>query len=179
MYNINAGAESSLYVTFGFVAITVEQFQPGRCAIFDMEEDHKPKHTVANSCHATTVTSKHAPTIRLQKAKRCFLRVLTSWASPRLVCCHATAINTWITQEWGRVTWSRQQWRHAFQQWRKNWSVSRVSDQGHICETEARLWVSSRWDIAVLDWRQPWMVLRWRIIEDFNCEWKTFFVCNI
>jgi hypothetical protein len=74
-------------------------------------------------------------------------------ASPRLVCCQATAINTWMTQEWRGVTWPRQQWLHAFQQWRNNWStvgrsVSRVSDQGFIGETEARLRVSSRWEIA-------------------------------
>jgi hypothetical protein len=65
-------------------------------------------------------------------------------ASPRLVCCQATAINAWMMQEWGGVTWPRQQWRHAFQQLRNSWStigrsVSRVSDQGFIGETEARL----------------------------------------
>jgi hypothetical protein len=37
-------------------------------------------------------------------------------ASPRLVRCQATSINTCITQEWGRVTWPRQKWRN-------NWSV--------------------------------------------------------
>jgi hypothetical protein len=37
-------------------------------------------------------------------------------ASPSLICCQATTINTWMTQEWGRVPWPRQQWRN-------NWSV--------------------------------------------------------
>jgi hypothetical protein len=81
-------------------------------------------------------------------------RAVTSRASPRLVYCHATAINTWMSQEWGWFTWSRQQCRHAFQQWRNNWgtvgrSVSRTSNQGFIGETEARLLVSSLWDITV------------------------------
>jgi hypothetical protein len=63
-------------------------------------------------------------------------------ASPHLVYCQATAINTCMTQDRGRVTWQLQQWRHAFQQWRNNWStvgrsVSRVSDQGFIGESEA------------------------------------------
>jgi hypothetical protein len=49
----------------------------------------------------------------------------------------------------GRVTWPRQQWRYAFQQWRNNWSVSRVSDQGFIGETETRLRVSPRWETTV------------------------------
>jgi hypothetical protein len=31
-------------------------------------------------------------------------RAVMSRASPRLVCCQATAINTWMTQEWGRIT---------------------------------------------------------------------------
>jgi hypothetical protein len=31
-------------------------------------------------------------------------RAVTSRASPRIVYCQATAINTWLTQEWGRVT---------------------------------------------------------------------------
>jgi hypothetical protein len=44
--SIYTAAERNLYLAFGFVAITDEQFQPGWCAIFDMEEDHKPKHTV-------------------------------------------------------------------------------------------------------------------------------------
>jgi hypothetical protein len=39
-------------------------------------------------------------------------RVSHHVASPRLVCCQDTAINTWTTQEWGRDTWPRQQWRH-------------------------------------------------------------------
>jgi hypothetical protein len=69
---------------------------------------------------------------------------VTSIALPRLICCQATAINTWLTQEAGGVTWPLQQWRHAFQQWRNNWrtigrNVSCVSDQGFIGETEARL----------------------------------------
>jgi hypothetical protein len=66
-----------------------------------------------------------------------------------LVCCQATAINTWMTQEWRRVTWTYQQWRHVFQRWHNNWSVSRVSDQGFAGETEARLRVSSRWETTV------------------------------
>jgi hypothetical protein len=35
-------------------------------------------------------------------------------ASPHLVCCQATAINTWMTQEWGRVTWPHQQWCNSW-----------------------------------------------------------------
>jgi hypothetical protein len=106
-------------------------------------------------------------------------RVAHRIASSRLVNCQPTAINTWMTREWGRVTWPRQQWRHAFQQLRNNWSVSRVSDQGFIGETEARLRVSSRREIAlVLGSRQPrevrelWAVILWRHklwCEDFIC----------
>jgi hypothetical protein len=63
-------------------------------------------------------------------------RVAHGLASPLLVCCQATSINTWMTQEWGGVTWPCQQWRHAFPQWRNNWrtvgrSVSPVSQQGY------------------------------------------------
>jgi hypothetical protein len=69
----------------------------------------------------------------------------------------------------GRVTWPRLQWRHAFQQRRNNWSVSRVSDQGFIGETEARLRVSSWWEIAgVLDGRQLWNVRSWRRADRVN-----------
>jgi hypothetical protein len=87
-------------------------------------------------------------------------RVAPRLASPCLACCQATAINTWMTQEWEEVTWPRQQWRHAFQQWHNNRStvgrsVSRLSDQGFIGETEAR----SR---VVLGGRQPWKVRSWR-----------------
>jgi hypothetical protein len=39
--------------------------------------------------------------------------------------------------------------RDAFQQWRNNGSVSWVSDQGFIEETEAHLWVSSRLETAM------------------------------
>jgi hypothetical protein len=75
-------------------------------------------------------------------------------ASSRLVCCQATAINTWMTQEWGGVTWPRQQWCHAFQQWRNNWStiersISCMSDQGFIGETGARSSVSSWWETTM------------------------------
>jgi hypothetical protein len=61
---------------------------------------------VAYLRHAKTVTSKHVPTITQQWTKLCFLhaepsRAVTSRASPRLVCCQATAINIWMTQEWG------------------------------------------------------------------------------
>jgi hypothetical protein len=64
-------------------------------------------------------------------------------ATPRLARCQATALNTWMTQEWGWVTWPRQQWRHAFPQWRNSRRAlfSRMSDQGFIGETEARLQV--------------------------------------
>jgi hypothetical protein len=88
-------------------------------------------------------------------------RSVVPWrVAHRLVCCQATAINTWMTQEWERVTWPRQQWRHAFQQWRNNWSTVGRSfprvRSGFIGETEARLRVSSRWEIAaVLSGRHP------------------------
>jgi hypothetical protein len=97
-------------------------------------------HIVTYLRKARTVTSKHAPTIINRRRSGAFSvpsRAVTSRASPRLVCCQATAINTWMTQEWGRVTWPRQHWRHAFQQWRNKWSVSRVPVQGFIGETEA------------------------------------------
>jgi hypothetical protein len=90
--------------------------------------------------------------------------------SPRF--CQATAINTWMTQEWGRVTWPRQQWHHAlqqwhhaFQQWHNNWSVSRVSDQGFIGKTEARC-------ESVLDERQLWKVRNWRRADHVN--WRLY-----
>jgi hypothetical protein len=90
-------------------------------------------------------------------------------ASPRLVCCQATAWNTWMTQESGKVTWTCQQWRHALQQWCSNWSVSRVSDQEFIGETKACLRVSSWWEIAgVLGRRQPWKVRSWRRSDHVN-----------
>jgi hypothetical protein len=83
----------------------------------------------------------------------------------------------WMTQEWGGVKWPRQQWRHAFQQWRNNLSaversVSRVSDQGFIGETEAHLQ-------AVLGWRlQKFSVSSrselWRLLLKREC-----FMCNI
>jgi hypothetical protein len=68
-------------------------------------------------------------------------------ASPRLL--PDNSYKTWMTQDWEMVTWPRQQWRHAFQQWRNNWStvgrrVSRVSDQGSSFTS------SSRWEIAVV-----------------------------
>jgi hypothetical protein len=95
-------------------------------------------------------------------------RAVTSRASPRLVCCQATAIHTWMTQEWGGVTWPRQQWRHAFQQWRNNWStvgrsISHVSDQGFIGETEARLQV-------VLEQFSAWVVKSASVKRRFMCN---------
>jgi hypothetical protein len=101
------------------------------------------QNTVAYLRHARTVTSKHAPTITQQYTKRCFLCAETNHdesriASSHLVCCQATAINAWMTQEWGRVTWPHQQWHHAFQQWHNNWRVPRLSDQEFIGKTEAR-----------------------------------------
>jgi hypothetical protein len=74
------------------------------------------KSIVAYLRYARTVTSKHAPAITQQQTKRCFLRaepssaepsraeprrerVANRAASPRLCCCQATAINTWMTQE--------------------------------------------------------------------------------
>jgi hypothetical protein len=97
------------------------------------------------------------------RAELCRVVLSRAWpriASLRLACCQATAINTWMTQEWGEVTWSRQQWRHAFQQWRNSRStvgrsISRVADQGFLGETEA----CSR---GVLVGRQPWRVRSWR-----------------
>jgi hypothetical protein len=90
-------------------------------------------------------------------------RAVTSHASPRLVCLQARAINTCITQERGRVTWPCQQWHN-------NLSVSRMSNQGFIGKTEARL-------RSVLGSRQLWMI--------WLCELKTSSVsgrlslCNI
>jgi hypothetical protein len=68
------------------------------------------------------------------RAKLC--RTVTSRASPRLVCCRYKHLDD---ARVGRGHVTLQQWRHAFQQWRNNWSVSRASDQGFIGETEARL----------------------------------------
>jgi hypothetical protein len=99
---------------------------------------------------------------------------------PRLVCCQATAINTWMMQEWGRVTWPHRQWHHAFQQGRNNWRVSCVSDQGFIGEIEASSGgVISQFSMGD---NHGWFVVGEELIvwiEDFKCEWKTFFVCNI
>jgi hypothetical protein len=89
--------------------------------------------------------------------------------------CQATAINTWMTQEWGGVTWPRQQWRNNRSTAAR--SVSRVSDQRFIGETEAR----SR---AVLGGRQPWKVRSWRRIDVWleglihveYLEWETVVV---
>lgn len=61
----NTAAERNLYLAFCFVAMPDGQFQPGRCAIFDMEEVHKPKHSVTvllktllgNGSTATTCSS--------------------------------------------------------------------------------------------------------------------------
>jgi hypothetical protein len=146
---------------------------------------------VAYLHRAKSVTLKHVPAITatvdevvLSPSQAELCRAVTSRASFPLVCCQATAINIWIMQEWGGFTWPHKQWRHAFQQWLNNWStggrsVSRVSDQGFIGEPEARLQ-------AVLGSRQLWKVRSWRRsdrvnwrLEDFKCEWKTFFVCNI
>jgi hypothetical protein len=64
---------------------------------------------VAYLRHARTVTSKHVSVITQQYTKRCFLyaelcHAVMSRTSPRLVCCQATAMNIWVTQEWGGVT---------------------------------------------------------------------------
>jgi hypothetical protein len=80
-------------------------------------------YIVAYLRHARTVASKHVPAITQQLTKRCFLvpsralpcvdesRIASHrLASPSPVCCQATAINTWKTQEYGRGTWPRQQW---------------------------------------------------------------------
>jgi hypothetical protein len=53
----------------------------------------------------------------------------------------------------GKGTWPRQQWRHMFNsdaiiEAQLEVAFSRMSDQGFIGETEARLRVSSRWEIA-------------------------------
>jgi hypothetical protein len=103
---------------------------------------------------------------------------VTSRASPRLVCCQPTAINTWMIHEWGGVTWPRRQLRHAFQRWCNNWStvgrsVSRVSDQGFIGETETRLQEASVGDSrGKFVSCELWAVSLWRLkvwCEDFMC----------
>jgi hypothetical protein len=75
-------------------------------------------------------------------------------------------VKAWPTKECRGVTWPRQQWRHEFQQRCNNWStvgrsVSRVSDQGFIGETEARLRV-------ILGSRQLRMVRSWRRADRVN-----------
>jgi hypothetical protein len=101
---------------------------------------------------------------------------MTSPASPRFICCQATAINSWMTQEWGGVTWQRQQWRHAFQQWRNNWSivgrsVCRVSDHG-------RDWSSFMGEFSVADSCGRFVVgedlIVW--IGNWKCDMKALFV---
>jgi hypothetical protein len=81
-------------------------------------------------------------------------RVVHYVASTHIICCQAT--------EWGRVMWQR----HAFQQWCNNRStvgrsISHVSDQGFIGETEARSWV-------VLGSRQLRKVRSWRRSDSVN-----------
>jgi hypothetical protein len=85
-----------------------------------------------------------------------------------------------MTIEWGRVKWPRQQWRHAFQQWHNNWSVSRVPDQEFIGKTEPSSVVLIG-QFSIGD-NRVWFVVGEELIvwiDDFKCEWKTFFVCNI
>jgi hypothetical protein len=80
-----------------------------------------------------------------------------------LACCQSTAINTWITQGWGGVTWPPRVpwWRHAFLQWCncRRALFFHMSDQGFIGETEARLRVALK---SVLGGRQLQKVHSWR-----------------
>jgi hypothetical protein len=90
-------------------------------------------------------------------------------------CCQATAINTWMMQEWGGVTWLHQQWHNNRSTVGR--SVSRVADQGFIGEMEVQFASSSQWEIAVsfvADSRGSFVVIEdlkmW--IEDFM--WAVF-----
>jgi hypothetical protein len=116
---------------------------------------------VAYLRHARTVTSKHVPAITQQYTKRCFLHAEPSRdelriasqrvtspciASPRLLPGNSykhldDTIASAVTQQLKRF--------------------SRMSDQGFIGETEARL-------RGVLDGRQPWMVRNWRRADREN-----------
>jgi hypothetical protein len=89
------------------------------------------------------------------RSRRAEPRSAMPWrVAPRLARCQATAINTWMTQEWGRVTWPPR-----VPQWRNNRRAlfSLVSDEEFIRETEARLQV-------VLGGRS---LLRFVVEEDF------------
>jgi hypothetical protein len=111
-------------------------------------------------------------------------RAVTSRASPRIASPRLLPGNSYKHLDdarvgRGHVTASAM--THVFQQWPKNWrtvgrSVFRLSDQGFIGETEARLQGDLGGDssgrFAVEQDMSVW-------IEDFKCEWKTFFVCNI
>jgi hypothetical protein len=84
---------------------------------------------------------------------------------PRLLCCQATAINPWMTQEW----WSRDHVSSDVTRFNSDATIEapfegafpRVSDQGFIGETEARLQ-------AVLGSRQLRQVRSWRRSDHVN-----------
>jgi hypothetical protein len=87
-------------------------------------------------------------------------RDVTSRASPRLARCQATAINTWMMQEWEWVTWPPR-----VPQWRNNRRAlfSHVSDQGFIGETEARVVLGefSEWVVKRRFMCNTWSVRLW------------------
>jgi hypothetical protein len=60
------------------------------------------------NCNIETLSRDYATVdeavFSLCRAKPSRERVAHRVASPCLVCCQATAINTWMMQEWGRVT---------------------------------------------------------------------------
>jgi hypothetical protein len=107
-------------------------------------------------------------------------------ASPRLVCCQATAINTWRAQEWGRFTWPRQQWHHEFQQWRNNWSTVGRSVSRIYRRDWSSLTSSSRWEIAVVlgefsvgDGVPVWLVKKRVSHESRSVKWRFYVECVI
>jgi hypothetical protein len=131
--------------------------------------------TPCKNCNIETISRNYAT---VDEAVFSPCRAVTSRASPCLVFSQAAAINTWMTQGWGRVTWPRQQWRN-------NLSVSRVSDQGFIGETEANsgvvigefsagIAVSSRWVTAAgISWVASF---EQSSCEDLKCDVKTLCV---
>jgi hypothetical protein len=90
-------------------------------------------------------------------------------ALPRLLCCQATAINTWMTQEWGgHVTASAVTSRvlRVTQQLKHRWKGRFPRVRSRVYKRDwSSFTSSSRWEIAVVlvsSRRALWRVLMWR-----------------
>jgi hypothetical protein len=95
-------------------------------------------------------------------------RVAPRLASPRLARCQAIAVNTWMTQESGWVTWPPRvlKWRHKFPHWRNSRRAlfSLVSDQGLIgARSRVVLGEFSAWVVKSVSVKRGFMCNIWSV----------------